>query len=275
MENTSGEWWTDRGQEWTDAGAGSGARPLGEWTTVGVKQAAQGGGLCSLKNPPSTTRGGGQGRVKTMTTKERERRAEQSWEETRGDVPAPALSVRPAGPDRVPHRSWGQEGLLLGGRQPLPSPSTTGHKPVPVGPAPHSHGPTGAGLPEPTFRPWLSWTRVHRLGGQDKAHPEPAGPACSVTLSNAKSASRLFGPTPCLMQRHLPAPGVNHSHHRRAHLCHLRPLQQVWSPLVCQPGPDTRVSLPHTVNTQLATFLQRGKNQGWLKPREAAQDARQ
>lgn len=52
MENTSGEWWTDKGQEWTDAGAGSGARPLGEWTAVGVKQAAQGGGLCSLKNRP-------------------------------------------------------------------------------------------------------------------------------------------------------------------------------------------------------------------------------
>ena len=72
MENTSGEWWTDKGWEWTDAGTGSGARPLGEWTTVGVKQTAQGGGLCSLKNPPSTTRGGGQSRVKTMTTKERE-----------------------------------------------------------------------------------------------------------------------------------------------------------------------------------------------------------
>lgn len=132
--------------------------------------------------PAGTTRGGGQGRVKTMPTKERERWAERFWEETRGDVPASAPSVRPVGPDRVPRCSWGQEGLLLSGRQPPPSPSTTGHKPVPVGPAPHSRGPTGAGLPEPTCRPgtWLSWTRVHRLGGQDKAHPEPASPACSV-----------------------------------------------------------------------------------------------
>lgn len=136
-------------------------------------------------------------------------------------------------------------------------------------------GPQEEDSPSPPSDPGSPGRGYTGWGDRTKPTPSLLAQPCSMTLSNAKSASRLFGPTPCLMQQHLPAPGVNHSHHRQAHLCHLRPLQQAWSPLVCQPGPDTRISLPHTVDTQLAAFLQRGKNQGWLKPREAAQDVRQ
>lgn len=156
---------------------------------MSVRQAAQqparGGGLCSLKNAQHHA-WRWSGRCEDNTD-QGEREAGGGFGRKREAVGQHMHRLSDPRDQTVPRHGWGQDGLLLSGRQPPPSPS-------PPGPVPCSHGPTGAGRPEP--HPQSPGTGVHGCRGQDKA-PEPTPSLLAQRLvhgqtpSDVKSASHL------------------------------------------------------------------------------------
>lgn len=156
--------------------------------------------------------------MRTTQTKERERRVEVSA----GEAVCQYLRRLSDPRDQtVPRHGWGQDGLLLGSRQPPPSPSLPG-------PAPHSRGPTGAGRPEP--HPQSPGTGLHGCGGTGQkpgVHPKPAGPAPSAWRLHPTSG------LPLICANSVPAPVWHHGHHSWAHLRRVWPLRQAWGPVVC------------------------------------------